>query len=283
MKFSKYILALVLIVFISCEETIIIDTGDLAERVIIEGLVTNRGEQAFVKLTRSRDFYAQGPADRITNADVEVTVNESETVIFFHNPDNDPDLIGYYYPIGGLTGEIGSTYSLSVRIGEELFEASETMEPVTSIDSLTTKFNEDEFEDPEIDGRYFEVLLNAEEPQDRDDQYLFKFYRNDTVLRDFPTDVYVAEDELLGGRIAELEIPGYFSIDDVALVEMYSLTQEAFIFYFDLNNLINGDGGMFSPPPADPRNNLSNNALGYFQVSAIESDTVVVYDPREDE
>jgi len=269
-----------MLLLLACEEVVIIDIEELDERVIIEGLITDQRQQAFVKLTRSRDFYAEGPADRITNALVEVTINDGEVVQFVHNPDRFPALEGYYFPFGGLEGVVGSEYRLSVRIGEELYEAREAMPPVTTIDSLTTRFDQSEFDDPQVSGRYYQVLLNAQEPQDRDDQYLFKFYRNDTLIRDFPTDIYVAEDELLGGNIAELEIAGYYALDDVARVEMYSLTREAFIYYSDLSNLLNGDGGLFSPPPANPRNNISNSALGYFQVSALALDQVVVYDPR---
>lgn len=269
-----------LLTFNSCEEVVTIDTGALDERIIIEGLVTNAVDRSYIKITRSRDFYAQGPAERITNALVEVTVNGTEIVPFTHNPTNDPLKEGIYYPIGGFTGSVGNEYALSVDVQGALFEASETMLPVTTIDSLTTKFDQSEFDDPEVPGRYYEVLLNAKEPQDTDDNYLFKFYRNDSVVRDFPTDVYVANDDLLGEEIAELEIAGYFAVGDVARVEMYSLTPKAFSFYSDLNNLINGDGGMFSPPPANPRNNLSNDALGYFQVSALAQEELVVYDPR---
>ncbi len=283
MKSLKYIIGLILVLSFSCEEVVTIDTGDLAERVIIEGQVINAPDLTYVKITRSRDFYAEGPADRITDASVEVIVNGSETVTFIHNPTGEPFLEGYYLPIGGLIGEVGASYELRVNVDEVSYQATEQMMPVTTIDSLTSKFNEDEFEDPEIPGRYYEVLLNAEEPQETEDRYLFKFYRNDTLIRDFPTDVYVAQDELLGDRIAELEIPGYYSVDDLVRVEMYSLTQEAFVFYSDLANLLNGDGGMFSPPPANPRSNLNNGALGYFQVSAVDMDEVIVYDPREED
>lgn len=62
---------------------------------------------------------------------------------------------------------------------------------------------------------------------------------------------------------------------------MFSLTRKAFIFYSDLSNLLNNDGGMFSPPPANPRNNLSNGALGYFQVSAMDFEEMVVTPPGD--
>lgn len=283
MKRFQCTFLLFLMLAFSCEEVVKIDTGVLEERVIIEGQVINASDLSYVKITRSRDFYAQGPAERVSDALVEVVINSSQTVTFVHNPAGDPLLEGYYIPIGDFIGRVGDVYQLTVNVDEVTYQATEQMKPVTAIDSLTSRFNEGEFEDPEVPGRYFNVLLNAEEPQETEDRYLFKFYRNDTLLRDFPTDVYVAQDELLGDRIAELEIPGFYSVNDLVRVEMYSLTQEAFIFYSDLANLINGDGGMFSPPPANPRNNLDNGALGYFQVSALDMDEVIVYDPREED
>lgn len=283
MKRFQCTFLLFLMLAFSCEEVVKIDTGVLEERVIIEGQVINASDLSYVKITRSRDFYAQGPAERVSDALVEVVINSSQTVTFVHNPAGDPLLEGYYIPIGDFIGRVGDVYQLTVNVDEVTYQATEQMKPVTAIDSLTSRFNEGEFEDPEVPGRYFNVLLNAEEPQETEDRYLFKFYRNDTLLRDFPTDVYVAQDELLGDRIAELEIPGFYSVNDLVRVEMYSLTQEAFIFYSDLANLINGDGGMFSPPPANPRNNLDNGALGYFQVSALNMDEVIVYDPREED
>ena len=282
MKSFQYIIVFFLTLGFSCEEVVIIDTGDLEERVIIEGQVINASDLSYVKITRSRDFYAQGSSERVSDALVEVVINGSETVTFVHNPKDDPLLEGYYLPNGDFIGQVGA-YQLRVNVDQVAYQATEQMKPVAAIDSLNSRFNEDEFEDPEVPGRYFNVLLNAEEPQETEDRYLFKFYRNDTLLRDFPTDVYVAQDELLGDRIAELEIPGFYSVNDLVRVEMYSLTQEAFIFYSDLANLINGDGGMFSPPPANPRSNLNNGALGYFQVSALDMHELIVYDPREED
>ena len=119
----------------------------------------------------------------------------------------------------------------------------------------------------------------AKEPQDREDYYLFRFFRNDSILLDWSTDIYVFDDETLGESIHDISIAGYFREGDVARVEMYSLSRGGFIFYSDLSTLLNNDGGMFTPPPANPRNNLSNGALGYFQVSAVDSMEITVAAP----
>lgn len=276
----KLSLAFTFSLLFACEETIPIDTGQLSERVVIEGLITNAQNQ-YVKLTRSRDFYANGPAERISDALVTVSDDEGNTYPYVHNPQNDPDEEGFYYPVNSFSGVIGRTYSLTVDVDGTTYSASETMLPVTEIDSLTIIVNEDELEDPEEEGRFYEVLFFAKEPQDRKDQYLFKFYRDGEIVLDFPTDIYFSDDEVLGETIDDLEIAGYYGLGETVRVEMYSLTQEAFIFYSDLFNLLNNDGGMFSPPPADPRNNLSNDALGYFQVSAIDMEEIVITHPED--
>ena len=272
---------LVLLSLFSCEETVILDVNELDDRLIIEGQLTDVLGRNFVKITRSRDFYFQGPAPRVTNATVEVSDELGVTHVFAHNPLNDPELEGFYYPVNPFAGRIGGTYELNVNVDGQNYRAVETMLPVTEIDSLGVILDEEEMEEPEAPGRFYEVTFFALEPQDRKDQYLFKFYRNDTLIKDFPTDIYFSDDEFLGDTIDNLTIAGWYADGDRCRVEMYSLTQEAFIFYSDLFNLLNNDGGMFSPPPADPRNNLSNGALGYWQVSALDEMEIVVIPPKD--
>lgn len=268
------------LIAVSCEETVIIDTNTIEEQVIIEGLVNDQVTGDYVKITKSRDFYFSGDAPRVTDAIVQVSDGQGTTFPFIHNPSNDPEYQGFYYPVNPLQGSVGETYSLSVNIDGQEYGATESMLPVTTIDSLTVTLDEEELEDPETPGRFYEILFFAQEPQDRKDQYLFRFYRNDSIVLDFPTDIYFSDDVFLGPTIDNITIAGWYAEGDRAKVEMYSLTQEAFIFYSDLFNLINNDGGMFSPPPADPRNNLSNGALGYFQVSAVDIEEIIVTPPN---
>ncbi|MFY0592151.1 DUF4249 domain-containing protein [Roseivirga sp.] len=275
------LLALAALFTMGCEETVTLDLGQLEERVVIEGLVTNEQNGHFVKLTRTRNFYSTGPAERIQDATVSVSDDNGNTYQFVHNPMGTADDNGFYYPQTNFQGQVGTTYSLSVVVDGEQYGASEELLPVTAIDSLTVIIDEEELEDPEEEGRFYEVLFYASEPQDRKDQYLFKFYNNGEIVKDFPTDIYFSDDDLLGERIDDLEIAGFYKLGEMVEVEMYSLTQEAFIFYSDLFNLLNNDGGMFSPPPADPRNNLSNGALGYFQVSSVSREQIMIEEPED--
>ncbi len=277
LKQHLYIIAVGL-VFFSCEEPVILEIPDAQDQIVIEGLITN-ADLNYVKVTKSRSFYESGLAEAVPDATVTVTNLNGTAYVFEHNPENDPELEGIYSAPAGFIGEINNSYALSVIAEGVEYTAQETLMPVTTIDSLTVEVDFEEMEDPEDEGRFYEVIFFAQEPQDRIDHYLFKFYRNDTLVKDFAEDIYFAEDEFLGSEIDDLPIAGYYALDDTVRVEMYSITREAFVFYVDLFNLINGDGGMFSPPPANPRNNLSNGAFGYFQVSALDSETIIVKEP----
>jgi hypothetical protein len=150
------------------------------------------------------------------------------------------------------------------------FEAEDDLFRVTKTDSLKYQINKQERDDPKDEGKFYEVLLYAKEPQDTKDYYLFKFYRNDSLIYYSPSDIYFSEDKVLGEEINGVQSPVYYAMGDSARVEMYSISRTAYVFYEDLVNLINNDGGMFSSPPANCRNNLSNGALGFFQASAID-------------
>ena len=90
------------------------------------------------------------------------------------------------------------------------------------------------------------------------------------------TDVYFSDDELIGENIDGIPLPVLYGPSDQARIEVFSLSRGAFVFYRDLQKLLANDGGMFANPPANPRSNLSNGALGFFQVSAVQSGELVI-------
>ena len=255
---------------VACEKTVLLDLEQAPSRVVIEAQVTNQPGSQFVKLSRSVNFYESGKTPRITNAFVTVSDDEGNEFTYVHNPSNHPDSLGYYLPQVPFTGVIGRTYKLQVEVDGENFEAQDKLLPVTKMDSLKYRINPDEKRDPKIDKQFYEVLMYTKEPPESEDFYLFRFYRNDTLNLYFPSDIYFSDDKTLAEKINGIPSPVFFQLGDSARVEMYSLSRTGYVFYNDLINLINNDGGMFSPPPANSRTNLSNGALGFFQVSAVD-------------
>ena len=257
------------VVFWSCDEPVVLDVTQGESRTVIEGQVTNLAGGQYVKVSRSGGFYESGKTPRVTDASVTVKDDAGNEFEFVHNPRNYADSAGYYLPQAPFTGEVGRTYFLTVTVGDQVYEAQDKLIRVTPIDSLAYQIDEDEKEDPEDEGKFYEVLIYAKEPQDTEDYYLFKFYRNDSLKLDFDTDIYFTDDETLGENIDGVSSPIYFAPGDKARCEIYSLSRTAFVFYNDLQSLLNNDGGLFSQPPANSRTNLSNGALGLFQASAV--------------
>ncbi|MEO1099111.1 MAG: DUF4249 domain-containing protein [Bacteroidota bacterium] len=267
---------LVFLVVSSCEETIIIDSRQVDPVVIVEGLITDQDQFHYVRVTRTVDFYDTVATEPITDALVFVQDSRSNFRGYSHNPSGNPDLAGYYISNEQFAGQVGVEYTVSVTVGDEIYTGKDLLNPVTAIDSLSVDIDEDEFEDPEEEGYFYEVLFYAKEPQDRKDFYLFKFYRNDSLLRDESTDIYFSDDDLLAEEINGIPTAGYYTIGDMAKVEMYSISRIGFLYYNDLTNLLLGDGGFFGSPPVNPRTNITNGGLGFFQTSSVVTDEILI-------
>lgn len=262
----------------ACDEPIKLDLRQVPPKTVIEAQVTDQPGRQFVKISKSVDFYASGKTPRVTDATVTVTDDLGNEYIFVHNPRAHADSMGIYLPASPFTGAIGITYTLHVQADDKVYEASDKMLSVIPMDSLGYRLNEDEEEDPNEDGKIYEILMYAKEPQDETNYYLFKFYRNDSLKFYDENDIYYSDDKFLAENIDGVATPIYYGTSDTGKVEAYSLSRVGYVYYNDLSSLLNNDaGGMFGSVPSSPRTNLSNGALGFFQVSSVtESEELMI-------
>jgi len=270
------ILILMIVVLAGCDEAIKLDLRQTPPRIVIEGQVTDVARLQFVRITRSLDFYSLGTPETITSALVTITDDTGESVTLVHNPRHHPDSTGYYAPLGRFVGTIGHTYTMNVSVDDVTYTASDKLLRVTKFDSLGYQPNRFLDREKPSNGKYMELLMYAKEPQETEDNYLFKFYRNDSLIYTNHLDVYIFNDYGIGERIDGVASPVYYAPGDKARVEMYSITRDGYLFYNDLSTTMNSDGGLFNPPPANPRSNISGGALGFFQVSSMTSSAVTL-------
>ena len=257
---------IVLAVFSACEEVVDIDINQAAPKLVIDAQVTDEDTIHLVRISSSNSFNGES-GGRITNASVMVRDNVGNVFNYVHNPSEVDSLDGVYYSEQKYAGVTGRIYNLEVLVDDLTITASDTLRPITDIDSLTIRVDPFAELDQDNEGRIYQVLLYAAEPQETRDFYYFRFYRDSIIVAD--NSVYAFDDEPLGDRLDGLPSPVNFKEGEYASVEIYSLTREQFVYYTDLGNLLNSDGGMFSPPPANPRTNLKGGALGLFQVSGL--------------
>lgn len=261
----------------ACDEPTQLDLRQTPPKIVIEGQVTNKPGYQHVKISWSTGFYQSGRTPRVEDATVTVTDNNGALFTFIHNPRNHPDSAGIYLPEVPFTGKVGDTYTLHVTAQGEMYTAVDKMLAVSPVDSLGFQINEDQQDDPHEPGKIYELLLYAHEPRNEDNYYLFRYYRNDSLIHFNPTDIYFSDDTMLAEEINGVPSPVYYGADDTARLELYSLSRQGYVFYNDLSVLLTNDGGgMFGPIPAPPRTNLSNDALGFFQVSALAEKQVVL-------
>lgn len=271
-----FVLLFLIITLTACEKTVDLDLEQVPSQIIIRGQITNQPGFQYIQITRSNDFYSSGKTPRVTNAFVTVNDDAGNEIQFIHNPSGFDALSGYYFPGVSFQGETGHTYYLHIEVDGEVYEAQDHLSPVLSVDSISYEIDEDEFSDPQDPGKYYNVKLYAKEPQNSVDYYLFKFYRNDTLVYDNETDIYYTDDKTLAEDIEGVEAPAFYGYGDTVNIQVFSISREAFVFYNDLSTLLNNDGGMFAPPPANSRNNLTNGALGFFQTSAVHISQVII-------
>lgn len=262
MKYIPFLIPIILLLW-SCEKTIEIDLDQAEPLVVIEGLITNEYRQHQIKISKTNPYTTNGQTPRVSGASVMVEDNEG-TIYEFE--ESEP---GIYLSKEAFAGQVGYTYNMSVEVEGQHFTASDQLLSVPPIDSLTIKIDEEEAADPEDEGRFYDVLIFVEEPQETVDFYLVKFFRNGEVENFDGEIVWVFDDVALGPEIDNLPAPIYYALEDTARVEMYSLTRKAYRHYLELSFNIDNDGGMFSSPPANVSTNIEGGAIGVFQVSGI--------------
>ncbi len=265
-------LSLIALALFGCEETVELNLEQSQEAIIIEGLVTGQPGKQYIRISRSVGFNQSGQNPAVQDAVVSVEDNEGNNYPFV---EKEP---GYYVPLAPFTGKVGNTYTMTARVGENLYSASELMNYVPPFDSLSFRIDKEEQASPEDEGRYYEVLVYIKEPQATTDYYLAKFYRNDTIQNWDGGWAFAYDDLLLNDEINNLPVPFYYAQGDQARVEMYAVTRQCYKYYLGLNENINSDGGMFSGQPANLPTNIEGGAIGYFQVSGLASAEIKVAD-----
>lgn len=272
---KKLLVAIIVLLTFSCDEVIQLDPGQTDQRVVIDALLTDDPQLNYVRITSNVEFYYQGKIPGLSGATVTVTDDLDNILDYVPLLSSHPDSTGYYLPPAGFAGEIGRTYTLEVTVDGQTYTSSETMFQNFELDSLAVRLDPDPSMDDKDDNLLYQVLFYGMEPQDSKDYYFFEFLANDSLLRE-ETDVLISDDIFLTAQISGLEFPYNYKLGDSATIRVYSISRSVYLYFVDLANILGNDGGMFSPPPANPEGNISNGALGVFQVSSVNSGSILI-------
>ncbi len=269
---KRFYLYGVLLLLSSCQEEVVLELKSQEPTPIIEGIWTDAGTINHVNVSWSRDYYSQEPNAPVEDAEVFiVSPTNRERVNFKYSEKSQR-----YLPDDVLGGKIGDIYELNVKIGENRYVSRGEMLAPPRLDSITYSYKEGRaFRD---DG-YF-LTLYGDIPFTEDNNYRVRIVRNDTLLN--RRSDYLLFDDTFGTTILTkgFELSGFaFEDKDKVRLELYRLNQDAYDYMSQLVNLLFNDGGLFSPPPENPKTNIEvvageGEVLGYFLVSPILTQTI---------
>ncbi|MEM8999912.1 MAG: DUF4249 family protein [Bacteroidota bacterium] len=264
----NYFFCLLLLFLCSCEDVIDVDLPTSEPQLVIDALIgynENSGDPLTigqVRLTLTAPFLDEGvpPAE---GASVEII--DEETGQAYPLIEDEPGVFFSGFP----DLEFDRDYTLRVTYNNELFIATEQLNPSSTIDSVEQGdgFLFDEDSETEI------IVTFTDIPNERN-YYLFSFGFDNFLVTD---DEFYQDNQLTFSYFYEDIVPG----DDL-VITLLGIDKQ----FADYTELVltqsgeNGGDGPFAPAPATVRGNILNTtnvdnfAFGYFAIS--EFDTVVL-------
>lgn len=246
-------------------------TEDGASIIIVDGIITNEPRVQYIYL----HFNKSGLNDNaVTLSGAEVIISNEEST---YQLTEDPQNAGKYVTDSIVVAQLDKNYSLLVLYHNRVFSAQAYMVAGKSFPELTYKKNEDnelyhidyvassfEADDPAM----WEILIDwstvpGYENTDPDDA------RKRLLFYTLPTlDV----SQVFAPLVEQIIFPAGTRIDQ----HRYSLTPEHASFARSLLLETSWQGGVFPSDPANVSTNLSEGALGFFGVCAVNSLSLTV-------
>ncbi len=249
----------------ACKKVIHVDLNTAASQIVIQGNVTNDGENAQVKITRLVSFAADNTFPAVTGATVHIT--DSTTGRSYLLKEKDSGI----YVNKVLLGMPQHVYRLDVMVDGQSYSAVSQMPTAVPLDSITFQGNID------LDGkRGINAVVYFHDPVGLGNYYQFMETVNGRAL----SDIFVLEDRLSDGRYIQdplINDSNYLRLGDTLLLTMNCIDRNIYNYYYTLTNVISNNGIQAAESPANPNTNISNGALGYFSAHTSFQAVVSVY------
>jgi len=133
-------IALILMLFLSCEEIYKPELEIVPGNLVVESHVTNDLNQNYVILSKTNDFYSPNPQEKVTGARVELIQFTGFASYPFEIIYNSTEISPGHYTFQD-TPVPGNNYRLRITLGKDVYESDlERMPPLPAIESLNTRF-----------------------------------------------------------------------------------------------------------------------------------------------
>ncbi|TKS56206.1 DUF4249 domain-containing protein [Mesohalobacter halotolerans] len=262
-----YVLLLLTIVTLGCEDVINVDLNEAEERLVIEASLFKQkgfsGNNQQIRITKTRGFF-EDSLTTIEDAVVTVTKEDNGQVFEFIH-----DSAGFY-KVSDFNAELMKKYRLKVEVDGEIYTAEETFIPVAEIDSVTQR------SDAGFGGDEIELKAYYTDPAGEENFYLFSFVVN---FVQFPTTEIFDDEFFDGNTIFALYQEEELEPGNEVIIQNFGMSKQFYEYMFILLSQTGDAGGPFQTQPATVRGNIINETnpdhypFGYFSLS--ESDQLI--------
>ncbi len=242
----------------SCEKVIQLNLNNSAPKVVIQGTVNDQPGPYFVKISRTVNFQDTNNYPPVTGANVVISDNAGQSELL---TESEPGT----YKTSGLKGIAGRTYNLSVKTGSETFQSVAYMPYPVKIDSIS-------FAPSPFSGR-LTTYIRFDDPADTVNFYRFVYFVNNVEKKGY----YTMDDELFKGATIKYAMMGRGTdgvklvVGDKVTVWSESIDKGVYDYFRTASN-----DNEQSASPANPVSNISNGALGYFNVCSVRKISATV-------
>lgn len=261
MKRKHYLLILIAMLMIACEEDVVLDLGSIEKRLVVEASINDLNPMARVTLSYSQNFYETPDSNIISDAIVELfEINSGKSELLKYN-----DQHSFVSEI--IKPEYGESYSLKIKVEDQDFEVTTQLPSKVDISSVVFVPN------PFFNSTdSLNVFVNVKD-QVGVDNYFRLFVRAPGEVQN---DLFYLTDDTFG-KDGTINMPIYFKTftwGDTVIVELRNLNKITFDYY---NGLSENLGGSFnSIAPGNPVSNMPDDVFGFFGAYTVDIDTVIV-------
>ena len=242
--------------------------GDLYEfykpKVVIEAQIDNQAPPYFVKIS-----YSAQPDDT-----VDYYLISGAIVNISDNNDNSerltkisPNTFAAY----NLQGNPEVEYYLNILVDGLEFEAREVMPKPATVYKTEVKYI-NQF--VPVKGRYIKLFMDKNESSIR--YYKIDVTKNDSLFNDYG-DLIIFDDAYADDTVEYL-IPYAFNLGDSVNIDVNVINENNYRYYYALKKQTTNTFSNIQTPLKNPPANISNQPLGFFQVSAITRLNIVIGD-----
>ncbi len=245
----------------ACDKVVDLDLETGTDQLVIEGNLTDENGLQYVKLSKSTAFANTNTYAAVSGAIVTLTDDSNKTYDL-------QETVAGTYVMEGYAGISGHTYTLQVGVEGKTYTAASSLPQKIWIEALAAKNRS-----IANTNNQQEITVSYHDPSVTVNQYNFLMYVNGVQVK----SIFAYNDQLNDGNYITATLM-QDDIDilsgDTVIVEMQCVDQAMYTYWHTLMQQDESNGTGVSS--ADPPNNISPTALGYFSAHTSERKVIIV-------